>query len=422
MITAASPSANTTIEEKYWRKQSLCPVAWRGIYVDPTGRVDNCCISSNNLGNINDHNLEQILSGERSIEIRQMMVDDRTPEGCRICYRGESDDLRSRFLEKFKNDDKSIYDQAQRFELNYLDLRWRNTCNSACVYCNADLSSKFASELGIEIKSDQSAIEKSKKFIADHLHEIKSIYLAGGEPLLIRENRWLLETLKVNGCSPHILVNTNLSQIDNPIFDLLCDFPSVTWMISGEHTGVHYEYIRYGSSWHQFEQNLTALLKINSDKCHEYIFNLVYFALNLQGFWNYLDWVKTVMTKPYQVHPAWIANGNQHLFDPRRLPESMTHEIKSHLRYRCDFGDEIDRPIAEFLLKSWEQPSHHRNGPMSMIDLLSIFDRRRDLDSRHLWPELWGLATEKVHLGNRESRSIPTDIILKSSRKDNESK
>ena len=377
-------------DDQYWQNHSLCPVAWRGVYVDPTGRVDNCCISRNDLGDVNQQRLEDILGGDRSIMIREMMRNDaEIPSGCKICYRGESDNLRSKFLTKFGCYDKSIYDQTRKFELNYLDLRWRNTCNSACVYCTPDLSSKIAAEMGIEIRSDQSMIEKSKDFISSRIHEIKSVYLAGGEPLLIRENQWLLETLKAAHYHPHILVNTNLSQIDNRVFELLCEFPSVTWMISGEHVGAHYEYIRYGSSWNQFEDNLRILVEHTRRKDHDYTFNLVYFALNLKGFWQYIDWVKSVMTDRYRIHPAWISNGNQHPFDPRRLPESLSQPCQGMLEHRRDFGDEIDRPIAEFLLESWNQPSDHRGGAVPIINLLKKYDRIRQLDSQSLWPEIW---------------------------------
>ena len=364
-------------------------MAWRGVYVDPTGRVDNCCISHNNLGTVNANDFNTVLSGTRSQEIRHMMRNDSVPSSCEICYKSESDNLRRNFLTKFRHYDRSIYDHSDQFELNYLDLRWRNTCNSACVYCGPELSSKIAAELGIEIRSDHGMIEKSKEFIASRIHEIKSVYLAGGEPLLIRENEWLLETLTANDQYPHILVNTNLSQINNHIFELLCEFPEVTWMISGEHVGEHYEYIRYGSSWPRFDHNVDRLLELTAKKGHGYTFNLVYFALNLWGFWQYVDWIKTKSIQQLHIHPAWISNGNQHKFDPRHLSPARARPFLDLLQGRLQFGDAVDRPLAEFLLKSWQQPWNGKKDESSILDLLDQFDQRRQLDSQSLWPELW---------------------------------
>lgn len=363
-------------------------MTWRGIYVDPTGRVDNCCISRNYLGNINQDRLEDIINGSRSIEIRTKMQNGEIPDGCRVCYRGESGDLRANFLKKFSGYDRSIYDHTQKFELNYLDLRWRNTCNSACIYCSPDLSSKIAAEMGIEIRSDHDMIEKSKAFISSRIHEIKSVYLAGGEPLLIRENEWLLQTLKNNNQHPHILVNTNLSQINNRVFELLCEFPMVTWMISGEHVGEHYEYIRYGSSWQQFDQNVNELIKLTQIKGHDYTFNLVYLALNLQGFWQYVDWIKSKNIQQYRIHPAWISNGNFHQFDPRNLLPHRTQPFLEILKQRAQSGDTIDRPLAEFLLESWQQPWNGKEDESSIVGLLNKIDQKRQLDSKKLWPEL----------------------------------
>lgn len=391
-------------EDQYWQKESFCPVAWRGVYVDPTGRVDNCCISDNRLGDLNNSPIGDVLQGPRAIEIRQSMIDGKLPDGCRVCCNGESDNLRVNFLNKFIDHDREIYDDVRGFRLNYLDLRWRNTCNSACVYCGPELSSRIAAEQGIEIRSDTSTIDATKRFIVENIGDIKHIYLAGGEPLLIRENEWLLETLIDRDLSPNILVNTNLSTINNRVFDLLCKFPNVTWMISGEHVGEHYEYIRYGSRWETFDRNLETLIDIVGPKNHDYIFNLVYFILNLDGFWQYTDWIKSKNLKKYQVHPAWIGNGNSDPFDPRRLPIEHSEKVRHQLAQKMHYGDDIDRPLAKFLLESWLHPQDNTGGLFPTQNQLTKFDRRRGLDSQRLWPEIWNSinSQRKEHESNRE--------------------
>lgn len=319
------------------------------------------------------------------------MIDGNIPQGCQVCYNGESTNLRRAFLDKFSKYDRDIYDDVRGFRLNYLDLRWSNTCNSACVYCGPKLSSKIAAEQGIEIRKDSANIDRTKQFVADNIHDVKDIYLAGGEPLLIKENEWLLSLLLEKGIAPRILVNTNLSQIDNRVFDLLCQFNNVHWLISGEHVGEHYEYIRYGSSWSQFEKNVDHLLEKTVPLGHRYEFNLVYFLLNLQGFWQYLDWLKSKKIPDMVVHPAWISNGVIDPLDPRRVPESYQHLILENIQKRLENGDHWDRQLAQHLLNCWQETQRYPNPIWSCRTKLASLDKSRNLNSKKLWPEIWAM-------------------------------
>lgn len=330
------------------------------------------------------------------------MIDGNIPAGCQVCYNGESNNLRGTFLNKFNKYDREIYDDVRGFRLNYLDLRWRNTCNSACVYCGPELSSRIAAEQGIEIRSDTSTIDATKRFITDNIQDIKHIYLAGGEPLLIRENEWLLSLLLDKKIYPTILVNTNLSQINNRVFDLLCEFSEVNWLISGEHVGEHYEYIRYGSSWGQFDSNINRLLELTVPLGHRYEFNMVYFALNLQGFWQYLDWLKNKNIPDMLVHPAWISNGNPDPFDPRRMPEKYQRPALDEIDQRLKNGDRWDVELAQYLLNCWQQPEKRPNPIWSWRSKMANLDQTRGIDSKRLWPELWDMFNELVTNWNKD--------------------
>jgi sulfatase maturation enzyme AslB (radical SAM superfamily) len=380
-------------------------VAWRGIYVDPEGKVDNCCISSNRLGDLNSSSIGDVIQGNKIMEIRQSMINGQVPRGCDVCYNSEANNLRQAFLNRFRSFDKEIYDSDAAFQLNYLDLRWRNTCNSACVYCGPELSSKIAAEQGIEIRSESSTIERTKQFIDQHLNEVKYIYLAGGEPLLIRENEWLLSLLLDRQIYPEILVNTNLSQIDNRIFELLCKFPKVRWLISGEHVGEHYEYIRFGSVWQRFSNNLDRLVSLTSAKGHSYEFNMVYFALNLQGFWQYLDWIKSKNIPSSEVKSAWISNGNPDAFDPRRMPERYRSQALDEINQRIENGDDLDRLLAQRLLECWKEPVENSEQIWSWRTKLTSLDESRNLNSKKLWPEIWAIFDDLTkHWDENESR------------------
>ena len=59
----------------------------------------------------------------------------------------------------------NIYDDKKNFNLKHVDLRWTNSCNQACVYCIPALSSKWAQELGVKVKSKKEAMRDVKDFV-----------------------------------------------------------------------------------------------------------------------------------------------------------------------------------------------------------------------------------------------------------------
>ena len=135
---------------------TICSLPWIGVFINPDGRISNCAISGAPLGNLNHQTLEQCLHGDVNKQIKQDMINKVAHPRCNACYSVEkfannivfSESNRSWYKRYGINSvDMSIYDNPDKFELRVLDLRWRNTCNQACVYCGPDLSSKWAQEL-----------------------------------------------------------------------------------------------------------------------------------------------------------------------------------------------------------------------------------------------------------------------------------
>jgi sulfatase maturation enzyme AslB (radical SAM superfamily) len=83
--------------------------------------------------------------------------------------------------------------------------------------------------------------------------------LAGGEPLLIKENLVLLKKIHEINPNVEIRINTNLSIINNEIYNLLKQFKNVHWTVSVDGIGKEFEYVRYGGVWDQFIDNLQQL-------------------------------------------------------------------------------------------------------------------------------------------------------------------
>jgi organic radical activating enzyme len=95
----------------------------------------------------------------------------------------------------------------------------------------------------------------------DMIKDLKVLMLAGGEPLLIKENKDLLTKLLAINPNCSIQVTTNLTTLNTPVYELLKQFENVKLVVSFEAVGEQYEYIRFGSKWNTFLDNFKQATK-----------------------------------------------------------------------------------------------------------------------------------------------------------------
>lgn len=371
----------------------FCPAPWTSIYIDPAGAIDNCCISHNELGNINHDRLDATISGYKNLAVKRHMLAGSLPGGCQSCANqpGQANTLRKEYIKWFDHVPKSLYQPDESFDLRYLDLRWRNTCNFACVYCDSTLSSSWAKELGQWQKITPDGHVELHDYVLENLANLDYLYLAGGEPLLINENKQVLEKLLLINPGCEIRVNTNLSQVDNDIFRLLKQFDRVHWIVSAEATGEKYDYIRYGGSWNQFRENLALLKPLG----HEVTFNMVYLALNTQDVFNCIDEIARLGFDPNTATVLYYNLGNGGPLDPRNLPAPMIEQAQETLTKRIDPKQEFLSNgltvIADTLKKIYY---NDQAGFPSLVEYLRGIDQRRNLDSRKIFPEVYSQGRE----------------------------
>lgn len=277
--------------------ESLCSLPWTGVYIEPDGRVKNCAISHETLGNLHDQSVQDCLLGQTNIKIKTDMLNNVRHPRCNACYKIEDYSASQESAQSNRNwykktgikfVDKNLYKDAKNFTLDVMDLRWRNTCNQACVYCGPDLSSRWASELNDKsIVIDENALEKNKQWLLSNLDTVSHVYLAGGEPLLIKENIELLQKLQSRKKEITVRVNTNLSLINTEVFKMLMTFDNVKWTVSVDAIESKYEYIRYPGNWNIFVENLLYLKSTGAD----INFNLVWFILNSDSIFECFDFL-----------------------------------------------------------------------------------------------------------------------------------
>lgn len=377
--------------KKLLQNKSICALPWTGFELEPGGGVKNCVISTEHIGNINNTPIKDILDGPANLKRKEDMLADRKPRNCEGCYlqekgRSSLSSISSRLYylkEVGSKTDLKIYDDKTNFSLKHVDLRWTNACNQACVYCSAELSSKWAQELNVTVKSKKESRQDVKDFIFENITNLENVYLAGGEPMLMKENLEFLKLLAEKNPECSIRVNTNLSTTNTGIYDMLCQFPNVHWTVSLETIEEEYEYVRHHGSWEDFLTNLLVIKKLD----HKISFNMLHFILNHKSLFGCIDYLKGL-----GFHDNSFIAGP--LYKPEHmntlnLPEHMLQRVYKIIRNRLDSG-----PIG-YLKNSYENLlAYYQNTPWSkdinkFREETEIRDRRRATDCKKVFHKLF---------------------------------
>jgi radical SAM protein with 4Fe4S-binding SPASM domain len=356
---------------------SFCPLPWTGFIMNPNGEVKNCVLSETVLGNINDTEIQDILQGEQNTQIKQCMNAHEKHSGCTHCYKHEeattSFNIRSDryyYLKALSGVPYSTYDTYDT-SLHTVDMRWRNTCNLACVYCGPTLSSTWQKELGVDVTVDEKQLAKTKQYVLENAPNLKNVYLAGGEPLLMKENVELLDRLDP---SCEVRINTNLTNLKSPVYERASKFRNVHWTVSVETMGKEFEYIRYGAKWNTFLENLQTITQLD----HRVSFNMLWFILNPYSVFDTVDHFASLgyNQNAFVIGPIT----GPMVFDIRNCNDNVLYDMQRNLLKR------IKGSNKKYLLhNSYENMLEHISVPFERRtqqskQQLTELDSRRGLD------------------------------------------
>ena len=378
--------------------KNFCVLPWTGFELEPNGNVKNCIISKDTIGNIHQNNIEDILQSKANLNIKTQMLNNEFPKNCEGCYYQEQhrpknfDNISSRLYyakEIGPRIDKGLLDSKNNFSLKHVDIRWNNKCNQACVYCGPDYSSKWAKELNIKDTFDKNNINKVKEYVFKNIKNLENVYLAGGEPLLMNENKEFLELLLKENKDVHLRVNTNLSSTGTGVFELLCQFKNVHWTISVESIEDEYEYIRYHASWNGFLRNLKYIQTLN----HKISFNMLYFILNYKSIFNCVDLLQKTgfHENSFIIGPLYRPTQLNVKNLPQNILKQVINSIKSKINKKPGF---YLQNSLENLLNYLTDADFHANIEL-VRNMLKEMDIRRNLDSKKIFPKLYKEVLDK---------------------------
>lgn len=366
---------------------------WTGLMYNFDGTVRNCIRGADKepIGNIQDQSIEDILLGEVNVGRQQSILDGTPISSCQGCYDLEQgkksfDIISDRifYIRELKHVPLETY-QPNNHQLHTIDVRWSNLCNFGCVYCSPEYSSRWAEELKIQISTPADEQRNQfKDYIIKHAEQLKHVYMAGGEPLLMKQNLELLDVLAKRNPDVNLRINTNLSKVDTQVFERVCEFKNVHWIVSVETMNAEFEYIRYGGHWHDLVDNLKTISELD----HKISFNMLYFLLNYRSLFDCIDYL---LQQGY--HPNSFIVGA--LLTPvelniRHLPQHELDSIKQLLT------DKLSEKPGYLLEDSYQNILHYIDQPFeknlgSGLKFLTELDSRRGTNSQKIFPDLYNI-------------------------------
>lgn len=296
-----------TIESES-KSPTFCVLPWIHFATRPNGDMRLCC-SANASGAGSDHEVglvkmedgEPANFGKQSPmeawnndymkSVRTTMLNGEIPASCQKCFNEEkvgvvskrvwetmtwyADDIDIPYLIEQTQEDGTVPE-----ELVYLDLRLGHTCNIKCVMCSPHDSSKWVSdhkklipvlqidEVKNQMQWDSSEFDNKWHEKADFWDEmyrqipnLRQVYFAGGEPLMIKEHKMFIEEIIRQGYQDKILLryNSNGLLVDEELIELWKQFKKVKFAISMDACYERDEYIRFPTDFEQVEKTLHML-------------------------------------------------------------------------------------------------------------------------------------------------------------------
>ena len=456
----------TTVGE--WQKKisnksgsnSFCVLPWIHLATRPNGDMRICCVANASGADTGDYTVglvkmedgkpanfgsdlpTEAFNNDYMKSVRKLMLSGEAPASCKKCYDEEARGISSKRIWETATwmhegiDIQELINETSEdgsvpYKLQYLDLRLGHTCNLKCIMCSPHDSSMWVPEHKKVFPIFQSPLIKkqmdwdSKEFnnywhenpafweqVYEQIPNIKQLYFAGGEPLLIKEHKLFLEEIIRQGYADQITLryNSNGILVNDEIIEIWKHFKKVKYAISIDGMGERVEYIRYPTNWKVVEENLWKL-----ENTPDNITTSIAFAVQILNVKHVPDFIKWKVTSGFKklnldrnvagqllggglvsVHLVWIPTW----FSLRVLPKEdkaevrkLFAELKEWLWNNYTQDDEFwkNNPYG---WKRWEgildwMDSEDQSHLLSDFrEYINTMDRQRGTDFRTTFPEL----------------------------------
>ena len=289
-------------------KDTFCPIPWNFQAVRNNGDIRICCqanvtknqgVIRHNDGtpyNARRDSLEDARNADLMKTVRKNMLKGVWSQECGRCQQEEEAGLNSRRQYEQQNWPTFTIDKARAatdddgnvsdIPVTYYDLRFGNLCNLACRMCGPTDSHTWY-EQWVDYHKTNDYIdthgtvtlqrnEKGRLFTNDYdwhgsnvfwdsieknIPNIKHVYMAGGEPMMIERHYEFLQKCIDSGYAKKIIIeyNTNMTALPPRVLTMWKHFRQVRVGASIDGYGDMVEYQRWPLKWKSAYKNLQKL-------------------------------------------------------------------------------------------------------------------------------------------------------------------
>ena len=227
-----------------------CPRLDHFVRFNTDGSV-GCC--GHMTGNPRFNSYDELQFSNWLAEIRDKMSRDVWPIECQRCKTTEQESGNSIRLDSIKRD-RAFKSLREDYLIvgGVLD----NVCNSACLTCNAELSTKIG---GLTNKK-YIKINNVDRFWSLPLERIVHLDINGGEPSHSKNYKHILANLPKNVKS--VRLNTNCSTVLEELLPLTKRRVHVTVTVSLDGIGPVHDFVRWPIKWNKFYKNLQRYMEM----------------------------------------------------------------------------------------------------------------------------------------------------------------
>lgn len=225
-----------------------CPRLDHFVRFNPDSTV-GCCGHMTNSPRFNSY--AELQSSDWLVGIKKTMNDEQWPVECHRCKLTEQESNTSIRLDSIKRD--QIF-KTLRTDYLIVGGVLDNVCNSGCLTCNAEHSTKIG---GLTSKK-YIKINNSDRFWSLPQERIVHLDINGGEPSYSKNYKHLLANLPKNVKS--VRLNTNCSTVLEELWDLCDRGIHVTVTVSLDGIGAVHDLVRWPIKWDKFYANLQCYM------------------------------------------------------------------------------------------------------------------------------------------------------------------
>ena len=378
-------------------------------------------------------------------QMRQMLKGQR-PAECEYCWKIE--DLGNEYISdriyKSANSfsqtkkDEILQKRTEDIEPSYLEVSFSNTCNMKCAYCSPDISSAWMEEIETHGGYPTSTKYNDINYFKDNLKipykqseenpyvnafwewwpelypKLHTLRITGGEPLLSKDTWKVMDELIENPNTNLIFsINTNL-MIPDKLIDKLIDklnqldgkVKELQIFTSGEATGKHNEYIRFGTIHTKWESNCEKILS----NVKNVLFSIMT-TVNLTSVVTYIDFIKYILKIRAKHINDVDFNKVQFMTNYLRYPEflsiqNLDESTKANFKKNVNYfikssknsGWESDKFLTEEQINQLERLVEYMSDSPTPIKLnqnrkdfylfTQEYDKRRNTNFKEIFPQL----------------------------------